>query len=290
VESPELKAKYRYVLDGISQIPSLPTVVSKILGIINNPRAGADDIAKYLEMDVGLAGKILRLANSAYYGVPGGITSVNRAVVQLGFNAVSSIVVSASVFSLFKSSSGHHSMNRVAFWRHSIETALYCRVLARLAEHLDAEIAFTQGMLHDIGALALETAFPAEYSGLIESARKTGTPLEICERELFGMDHGQVGSRLLERWGIPEIVRIPVAEHHGYNNSSPYLPYTQILELANDISQSKGSLLFVSQTIASFDLQSRLARVGISVTTEAFAALCEEEMKRAQLVMNLLRS
>jgi len=291
MEDSELKPKYRYILDGISQIPSLPSIVSRILGIINNPRSSAEDVARYLEMDVGLSGKILRLANSSYYGIPGGITSIQRAVAQLGFNAVSSIVLSASVYNLFKNSENSQTMNRVTFWRHSIETALYCRVLAHLRrEDLDPEVAFTQGMLHDLGALALDTAFSKEYAVLVDVARKTGAPLEKVEKDTFGLDHGQIGARMLERWGIPKEVYIPVLHHHNIKADTPYRNYCLVLALANSVSHAKGLVLYPQQIHLGLDVDATLVELGISSTSAELLMLFDEELSKAKLVMNLLRS
>ena len=287
----DLKGKYRYVLDGISQIPSFPSIVSRIISIINSPRAGAEDLVRSLELDVGLSGKVLRLANSAYYGVPGGINSVQRAVVHLGFNAVSSVVLSASVFNLFKNSAGVPAMNRVAFWRHSIETAQYCRVLAGLAQaDLDPEIAFTQGMLHDVGALALETAFPKEYAEVIETARKDKRPLQAVEMEHFGMDHSQIGARILERWQIPEIIRLAVLEHHNPEPSGPAREFALVLALANTVSHSRGGLLYPDQFHDGADMEASLAKLGIHEAPPEVLKRFDVELEKAQLVMNMLRS
>jgi len=287
----ELKAKYRYVLDGISQIPSLPAVVSRLLSILNHPRTGADDVVHFLEMDVGIASKVLRLANSAYYGVPGGITSIQRAVIQLGFSTVSSVVISSSVYNLFKATGTQHSMNRVAFWRHSIETAIYCRVLAQQTTgRVDPEVAFTQGMLHDIGALVFDTAFPKEYATLVDTARKTGATLEEVEREHFGMDHSQIGGRILERWGLPEFLRTPIQLHHSPIIDNKYRDYVLVLALANDISHSKGLLLFPQQRHHARELQPTLELLGITTHPDVLSQLFEEELKRAKVILNLLRS
>jgi putative nucleotidyltransferase with HDIG domain len=288
---PDLKAKYRYVLDGISQIPSLPSIVSKIIGIINNPRSNANDVVRLLEMDVGLSGKVLRLANSAYYGIPGGITSSQRAVTQLGFNAVSSIVISASVYNLFKSTEPSQAINRVAFWRHSIETAIYCRVLAGLMDRrIDPEIAFTQGMLHDIGALALDTTFPKEYLAVVDAARVAGVPLEQKEREMFGLDHHQIGARILERWSLPDVVRLPVENIHSEHSDASIREYVLVLALANSVAHSKGVVLYSSQFQEEVNLENALVKLGITQTRESLFQQFEEELEKAKLIMNLLRS
>jgi putative nucleotidyltransferase with HDIG domain len=288
---PELKAKYRYVLDGISQIPSLPSIVSKIIGIINNPRTNAEDLVRHLEMDVGLSGKVLRLANSAYYGIPGGITSTQRAIIQLGFNAVSSIVISASVYNLFKSTEHSQTMNRVAFWRHSIETAVYCRSIAKLTQGaLDPEISFTHGMLHDIGALAFDTAFPKEYASVVDAARTEKKSLEEKEREYFGMDHSQLGARILERWSLPEILREPIAYHHAIDATVPNRSYVLVLALANSLSHSKGVVLYPNQHQEEISVESVFKELGIQQSMEQVSSLFEEEMQQAKLIMNLLRS
>lgn len=287
----ELKAKYRHVLDGLSQLPSLPVIVSKLLAILNSPRSRADDVVRYLEMDVGLSGKILRLANSAYYGLPGKINSIQRAVVQLGFNSVSSLVLSASVYNLFKGNASTHSvLNRTAFWRHSIETALACRAIAELRRSLiDPEIAFTQGMLHDIGIVALESSFADDYQKVVDQARKLKIPLDQIEREHFGMDHGEISAWILERWNIPEIVRIPIQFHHNIE-ASQYRPYALVLDMANWITHHRGVHLYPQQQSITLDIQKHLDELEISLPLESVLQLCEDELQKAELITNLLRS
>lgn len=287
----ELKSKYRHVLDGVSQIPSLPSLVSRLISVLNSKRSNADDVCRLLEMDVGLSGKVLRLANSSYYNPSGEVSSVHRAVIKLGFNAISSIVVSASVYSLFKNPQSPVNMNRVAFWRHSVEVALNARVLATAASHhLDPETAFTQGMLHDIGALVLDLQFPQEYATLMDDVRHKGITLEQAERHRFGMDHSEVGAEILTRWGIPEIVRIPIQQHHQLDAFHGYREYTMVLVLANQISHQQGGFFFPQQVVQEIPTADLLEQLGIRLSPEALGALIDEEKKRAKLVMNLLRS
>ena len=278
------------MLDGISQIPALPSIVSHIVGILNSPRSGADDVAKYLEMDVGLSSKVLRLANSAYYGIPGRITSVQRAVIQLGFNAVSSIVISASVYNLFRSSSGVHALERDHFWRHSIEVALYSRVLAgQMHGRVDAEIAFTIGLLHDIGVLALDTSYPREFAEVLEMARSAAQSLEETETLFFGMNHIRIGMHILDRWGIPDVIYAPM---QGLEELAPELFYRDslVLALAHAMAYSRGVVLYPHQIADSVDPLSICNELGVSFSLESMSRLFEQEIQRADFVLNLLQS
>lgn len=259
--------------------------------MLNSKRSSAEDVSRLLEMDVGMSSKILKLANSSYYNPAGEVTSVHRAVIQLGFNVISSIVVSASAYSLFKNPESPVNMNRVAFWRHSIDVALNARVLATISiHHLDPEIAFTQGMLHDLGALVLDLQFPQEYAALIDQVRRDKKSLHLAELELFGLDHGEVGALLLARWGIPEIVRMPIQDHHHLQALHGYQEYTKVLALANYMSNISAGSYLLHQKPEPVSMDQMLEQLGISQSEEDLQKLLEEERKKAKLVMNLLRS
>lgn len=288
---PELKPKYRNALDGISQIPSLPSLVSRIISVLNNQRSNAEDVSRLLEMDVGLSSKVLRLANSSYYSPVGDIASVHRAIIHLGFNTVSSIVISASAFNLFRNPENPVNLNRIAFWRHSISVALNARVFATFAtQNLDPEIAFTQGMLHDLGALVLESQFPQEYATLLGDVRRKGGILHQVEKDYFGMDHGEVGSQLLARWGIPDVVRIPIQDHHHLDAMHGFQKYTEVLALADYLAHRDTGSDFPERVSESFPFDETLMKLGITSTEQDWKAAIEEEHKKAKLVMNLLRS
>lgn len=289
---PRHKAKYQRIVEGVGQIPSLPVVVTKLLKVINHPNSSADDAAKFIEKDIGMAGKVLKLANSPYYGIPNTINTVNSAVVILGFNAIKSIVLSTSVVKMFPNRPGSTVFNRVAFWKHCVEVAIFSRFLSlRLpGRNVDPEIAFSAGLLHDIGTMVLDQTLPAEYMETIQAARRDAVPLEIKEAELMGVTHAEISGLLLEKWDIPEALRLPTAFHHEPANCPVDKPTAYLIALANSISHMRGSDYFPEQRHTEGLIAQAIAFLGMKETEEEIKVLCDQEADRAQDFFQLLQS
>jgi len=194
----------------IDGLPTIPLVSQRVGELIHDPRADARAIAALLRSDPSLTAKILKLANSAYYGIPGGVSDVTRAISFLGFNTLYQLVLSVSVFSVLgtKDPAG---LNIRELWKHS----LGCAVLAeRIAAHLhfnEANVCFTGGLLHDIGKVALLQVAPEEFLGAVKMARSNSLSMEEAELACGLPSHVPVGSRLAERWRFPMALRVAIA-------------------------------------------------------------------------------
>jgi putative nucleotidyltransferase with HDIG domain len=240
--------KYQAIVDSLGQIPSLPAVVSELIKVINHPRSSADDAARYIEKDIGMAGKVLKLANSSYYGIPNAITNVNSAVVILGFNTVRSIVISASVIKLFPNKS-HSAFDRVGFWKHSLETAIIARFLAKKFSFLgvDGENLFTAGLLHDIGKLVFDQVLEQQYQDVIEECQKKEAPMRRVESAQLGIHHGEIGRLLLERWALPESLVMAASGHH-LDTEDPQTS-EMVIAFADYLSHLRGSGCFENEPV-----------------------------------------
>ena len=154
-ESEDLRGRYRRVIENIDNLPSLPAIVTKLLQIVNSADSSADDAAVLIQKDPALTSKMIRLANSAFYGIPRSISSVNSAVVILGFNTIRSLVLSASVMKMFCGPK-YQAIDKERFWKHSVVCAMCARIIVRYFMNIrmmDPESAFCAGILHDIGKL-----------------------------------------------------------------------------------------------------------------------------------------
>src|SRR6185295_19913442 len=123
--------RYNRIIQELGQIPTMPTIAARVMQIVNDPHSSAEDVAKFISRDVALTSKVLRLANSAFYGIPRTISSVNSAIVILGFNTIRSLVLSASVLKVFPAK-GNVSFDRKAFWKHSFMVGIASRMLAQI--------------------------------------------------------------------------------------------------------------------------------------------------------------
>jgi len=216
------KKNLRETIERITNLPTLPEIVVRVLRIVNNPESSSRDLAAAIGQDVALSAKILRLANSAFYGVPRTVTSINGAVVILGFKIIRTIVLSLTVFDMFPGDSKSSLFNRTAFWRHCTSCALIARALAQRLSGIypfDAEEAFCAGLLHDIGKVVMEQYLHEDLHRALRHAKTSKLPPYQAEILTLGYAHTDVAQWLTERWNLPEALRIPMVFHHDPKSS-----------------------------------------------------------------------
>ena len=195
-----------------------PDVYARISDALRSPKSSATHIADLVSKDTALSATLLKLANSAMYGVPGKVDSIFRATALIGGKALSTLALGVSAIRLFKGISVKW-LNMESFWKHSISVAVIAQILVSRKNPRAIEQLFAAGMLHDIGRLALFRHAPHTMSRLIAEAAGEKLPLHVLEREALGFDHGELGGRLLERWNFPITLSGLVLSHHG--NQSP---------------------------------------------------------------------
>ncbi len=228
---------FQKILDEHEELSSLPQTLVEVLRVVKDEASSAQDLANVLRRDPPLTVKILRVVNSPFYGAGREITSVRQAVVTLGIRAVTAVALSTSIYDF--TDKWHTSIDRMRFWRHSLEVAVTSRMIAEAIGYPAAEEAFVAGLIHDIGMLVLEKSFSEEYTAILrQSQAKEG--LLRAEEEKWGTNHARVGQFLLEQWNLPSGICEAVGLHHDEfqkGASSPELRLPQIIALANLLSQ-----------------------------------------------------
>jgi len=207
--------KIKRITESIISLPTLPTVVSKMIQLVDNPKTSAASLARLIYTDQALTARILKLANSAYYGFPREISTVNMAIVVLGFNTVKEMGLSLSVFEAFKGASNDGIFDISRFWQHSIGCGSAARMIARRLRSQAMGEAFVTGLLHDIGKVILKQYMRVEFAQIIETAAKGDEPLEAIEKRIAGATHAQIGAWLAEKWNLPRLITDAVAFHHN---------------------------------------------------------------------------
>jgi len=203
----------RSIVRKITDLPTLPQVVTVILALIDNPDSSAEDVNRVMEKDPALVGKILKLVNSAYYGLPNKINAVRQAIVILGFSTVKSLAISASVFDMFDETKAS-DFNREDFWAHSIGCAAVGRLVGRREPGVDEETAFVVSLLHDLGKMVLDQYAPDEFAEILTLAKERGGAFWEVEGEVLDTNHAEIGAWLAERWGLSEELRNGIQFHH----------------------------------------------------------------------------
>lgn len=201
----------------VQDLPALPTVVMRILKETESPDACTHTIERMLAADQALTSKVLRVVNSAYYGLSGQVTSLSQAIVILGLQQIRNLVLSVSAYSAIKPRTARQQETMRVFWLHSFGTAAATQIIAqrkRLSIQ-DAETAFVGGLLHDIGRLFLFSNFTQTYDQVIRYAEQKKMPVEKAELRLLGMDHGAVGAQMAEHWKLPKPLVKMIGEHEA---------------------------------------------------------------------------
>jgi putative nucleotidyltransferase with HDIG domain len=199
-----------FVVNNLRDLPALPSVVLDLISAFGRDDIDVTTLADKMSMDQGMAAKILRIANSSFYGLPAKVKTVRQAVLVLGFDNARALAVASSVNHRFGAA---HEARDAEYWRHSIATALCARSLARHAG-LDHDAAFIAGLLHDIGRLVLAVTFPVEYARVLDAcAADEATPGE-AELRILGVDHERVGQMLADAWKFPPVIQRAIGNHH----------------------------------------------------------------------------
>jgi putative nucleotidyltransferase with HDIG domain len=206
-------ADYRELLEKLQDIRTLPVVAMKVNDLINDPHSSSADIAEVLKKDQVLTAKILRLVNSSYYAIPGGVTDVQRALAFLGFNTLAQLVLGISVYSVFSDSEKDH-FSIPEFWRHALATAVCSEMLAKRLKLPKPEEAFTCGLLHDVGKLVLNEIDPGMLKRIVTETRSRSCSFVDVERELDVPGHAFIGEVIATRWGLPQSIRLAIRYHH----------------------------------------------------------------------------
>ncbi|MGC8783130.1 MAG: HDOD domain-containing protein [Armatimonadota bacterium] len=200
-------------------LPPLPHVTVQVMKLIDDPRASTRDFERVITQDAALAAKVLRMANSAYYGGNGRISTVSRAIAVLGMNTIRTIVMSLTFHAMVHARQRKSRFNRQEYWRHSLATAIAGRVLARLKRSKWDEEVFLAGLLHDIGKLIADQFLPEEMDVFISRSMEvtSGTVEEILamESKVLGSTHTELGEFAAQKWNLPAAIRAGIAYHHN---------------------------------------------------------------------------
>jgi putative nucleotidyltransferase with HDIG domain len=197
----------------VRDLPPLPAVVLELLDMLGREEVETHALATKISHDQALTAKTLRLANSSFYGVSRHVTSVTDATSVLGLRTVRTVITAAALTGNFKAPVCE-GFDFAAFWRHAVSSAASAKLLAS-AVGLDAEAAFTAGLLHDIGQLVLASAYSERFAQVLAFRSCEGVELREAEQALLGTDHAAVGALVAEAWHFPSQIVTAIRNHHS---------------------------------------------------------------------------
>ncbi|MDR1179548.1 MAG: HDOD domain-containing protein [Spirochaetales bacterium] len=201
----------------ISKLPALPVTVSKILEIANNPNTSPVDLNRVISLDPVLMARVMKLINSAYYGVTNQVTSLVRAIIMLGINTVKNLALSTAVLGNLSRKENFQALNMNGFWRHSLSVGVLSKLIAR-SRNVDPKILeeyFIAGLLHDIGKIPLNNTLTTEFVQAMSRADTERMPLFQLEEECIGFDHSRAGFIIGSEWKFGAEILETIKSHHS---------------------------------------------------------------------------
>ena len=285
-----LDNKVKMVVSNIRNLPTPPIVFNQIQKVISDPKCSANDIANILAEDPAMSVKVLKLTNSAFYGLTREVEVVREAVVIVGMEAIKNLVLSASVLDMFKSNELDQDFQE-KFWRHSLATAVCCRLLARRVRArgiVDADAGFSAGLLHDVGKMVINCFLPEESKKLkAYKQQNRQTADHVAEMEALGYTHAAIGGFLAEQWKLPNKLRDAITHHHNPQESEAEGPMAYFVAIANHI--AKISFVDPDETGFAISIDATiLEHVGLSEgDLGGYCDLLREEYLKAETFMKM---
>lgn len=259
----------------------LPATVGRLAAIIGDEDKGIADIVEVVSLDPPLTARLLRVANSAASATRYPITTVHAAIGRLGGGAVLSLATGAAVKKRLQQSCPELGLSEGALWRHSVAAALAVEEARPFCKVSLPPESFTAALLHDIGLLALTRFLSADVLRALQRSREEGhMPPLLAESEILGVHHGEVGGLIVQRWKLPEVIRLGITYHH--NPSDAPSPIGDVVHLAETVAEHSGARVEVSQVPAPMD-EDAMRR--LRITPEGFASLCAAVIDRLEDVM-----
>ena len=225
------------IMDKVSSFPSMPRAGVKLRALLAEKDVSLYEIERILRHDPGLAANVLRLANSAFFGVPRKVSTLKHAVMLLGVKRFAQIAVSASMSKTMDIAVEGYELSPGALWLHSIAASNIAESLAQFKKFDDTDDVFTPALLHDMGKLVLGE-FLQEESQKIKELIQGGVPLDIAENMVLGTDHAEVGALILQRWAFPSDLVEAVRWHHNPERIKNSNLQPEIVYLSNLLCQS----------------------------------------------------
>ena len=227
-------------VDGVDSLPTFPEVVAEVREELARPDPEPARVAAFIEEDAVLAARFIAVASAPRYSPTAPPRTVRQAVVRVGLAETARVILAVAVYERFRDLGPPDART---FWSHGMAVGLLGSTLARVAGASQevAELAYTAGLLHDLGVIALYHLFPEVSAAIAARSRKTGRPNHEVERAALGIEHGEVGGRLAARWGLPaDLVAVVAHHHHPWTAPAEHRRSVQLVHIADFIAKHAG--------------------------------------------------
>lgn len=219
------------------QVPSLPLTFQRINQLVGDSRSSTAQIAEAVSADQGLVTRILRLANSSFYGLAARVDTMSQAVSLIGTRQLRDLALATAVLDLFKNVPGS-ALDGKAFWEHALAVGSATRLIAAKRGERETERYFVAGMLHDIGLVVMAQQMPDQVATNLRTATSAGQPLSVIERRDLGFDHAELGAQVIDQWHLPPAMMEVAAQHHQIMTTARYVNDCAMVHLADIMAEA----------------------------------------------------
>jgi putative nucleotidyltransferase with HDIG domain len=226
------------ILSKVQSVPTLPATVLRVMQMVEDPLCSAAELSQVIQADPAMAIKVLKLANSAFYGFRQKIATVPQAVTLLGFATLKNALLSAAVFDLFRL--GVTGFDLPALWKHSVATATASRLLAKRVRFPNSEKAYTAGLLHDIGKVMIARYLPMSLLTILKAVQDDGLSMASAEQRVIGIAHPAFGGWVMARWGLPSALVEAVEYHHTPTKAQHAFDLAALVSIADALTHASG--------------------------------------------------
>jgi putative nucleotidyltransferase with HDIG domain len=227
------------IIEKVNFLRPFPQQVPQLLELLDRDDVDTDQVVDLIAYDPALTANVMRLSNSVIFGSAQPASDLQEAVFCLGFHEVYQLVVVLSSAGTLMPAQKGYGLETADLWRHSVATATAAKVLAGERD-LNASVAFTAGLLHDLGKVVLAHGLEEAYAKLHSAVENAHLPMIEAEKKLLGVNHAEVGGRILARWKFPAALVAPVWNHHDPAHAKPYETMAACVYLANLIAYFMG--------------------------------------------------
>ena len=232
----ENRQKTELVLKNVYNLPAISGAMQEVSRLLDDPSTNTDSLSKTIGKDQGLATKILSIANSPLYGLSRKVTTIEFAILIIGFQDIKNIVIALSMVESFKGKTDKY-FNQKTFWLHSIITANAARKMALDLGYRIGGEAFIAGLLHDLSIPVIHKYFHSHFLKIVALVEGTGISFEEAEKQELGYSHSEIGSLLVEKWNLAETLKENILYHHKPSASNKENVITAIIHLADYMTQ-----------------------------------------------------
>ena len=274
------------IMQEVEAFPGMPATAAKLLPLLDNPDSTPSEVENIVKYDPGLTANILKLTNSAYFGIPTKVSSIKQAVILLGWKRLMQVVTTICMSPLMKKAIPGYDLRSGELWRHSIAVSVAAELLVKALKIPDADEVFTAGLLHDVGKLILGNFVKKDLSQIQAMVTK-GISFDVAESMVLGTNHAEVGGQILHKWSFPAELVNAVQWHHDPESCENTCILSDIVHVANTV----GLMTDFGKAEEGIDIEPFgpvVERLGLKANhLEAIAQQTSEEIKKLSVIWEM---